>query len=336
MDYKKSAALSAAIILLFFSCNHITSSQYEFALGTVCSVSLFEYGNNTIYNNIFFKIREIENQMSVHIPFSDISRINAAAGIEPVTVNEDVFKVIERAKYFAEVSGGAFDPTVGPIVSLWGIGSENQRVPSQKEIEETLPLVNWRYLELDAETNSVFLKYPNMALDLGAIAKGYAADEASNIAKSAGVKRASIDLGGNVIIYGIKKDKSPWRVGIQNPGKDRGIILGIINVQDKTVVTSGIYERYFTENEIHYHHIFDPSNGYPAQNSLISVTVITDISMDADALSTAIFVLGFEKGSELLKDFPQAQAVFIFKDNSIITTPGVNFTITDKTYFLKN
>ena len=336
---------SMMILFLFlFSCAKQETSRIELALGTVCGITLFDNARNSVYNDIFSRIREIENRMSVNIPSSDVSRINAAAGIEPVQVHEEVFKVIERAKYFAEISGGAFDLTVGPLVSLWGIGSENQRVPSQEEIDAALHLVNHRLLELDAVTRSVFLTQKGMALDLGAIAKGYAADAAADIAMRADVKRSKIDLGGNIILTGVKTDKSPWRVGIQTPGKDHGSFLGILQVNVlpsdpppvKTIVTSGVYERFFEKDGKHYHHIFAPSTGYPAENGLVSVTLITDISMDADALSTAVFVLGFDEGIRLLESFPGTEAVFVFEDKTIKTTSGAAFNLTDTEYTVVN
>ena len=320
------------VFFVFSSCAKHETSRIELALGTVCAVTLFDHGNDIIYNDIFSRIREIENLMSVNIPSSDVSRINAAAGIEPVKVHNDVYTVIERAMYFAEISGGAFDPTVGPLVSLWGIGAENQRVPPQEEIYAVLPFVNFRYLYLDADARTVFLAHHGMALDLGAIAKGYAADEAANIARKAGVRQAKIDLGGNIVLVGTKIDKSPWKVGIQNPGNAHGSIVGILQVTEKTVVTSGVYERFFTDNGKNYHHIFYPSTGYPSENGLVSVTLITNISMDADALSTAVFVMGYETGITLLESFPGTEAVFVFEDNSIRITPGVNFSLTDRAY----
>jgi len=249
-------------------------------------------------------------------------------------VHESTINVIERSVYFAKLSGGAFNPTVGPLVSLWGIGTDNQRKPSQEEINNTLPLVNWRNIELDAETNSVYLTQRGMALDLGAIAKGYAADEAALTARKAGIKRALIDLGGNIITIGEKKDKTPWRVGIQNPFEERNEIIGFIETKEKTIVTSGIYERFFIEDSELYHHIFSPFSGYPVKNGLVSVVIITDVSMDADAYSTVIFVLGYEKGRALAETMPNIEVIFIFEDKSIIATSGVNFTITDKTFNL--
>ena len=323
-------------IILFFSCEQTQYSRSELALGSLCTVTLYEQGNRDVYNNIFTRIREIENLMSVNIPSSDVSRINAAAGAEPVKVQEKTFKVIERALFFAQLSGGAFDPAIGNIVSLWNINGDKPRIPLQEEIDAALPLVNWRNIELDAQNCSVFLKYHGMALDLGAIAKGYAADETAGLIKKAGIKRALIDLGGNILIIGEKPDKKPWSVGIQNPLENRGSVIGVLHIPEKTVVTSGVYERFFEKDGKRYHHLFDPSHGYPARTGLLSVTLITDISMDADALSTAVFVLGYEKGISLLNTLDNTEAIFIFEDKSIITTDNINFTLTDTSFKLKN
>jgi len=336
LAFKKNIFFLLIPFLLLVSCAERESSRTEFALGTVCSITLYDQGQKEVYDSIFSRIREIENLMSINIKSSDVSRINSNAGIEAVQVHEDTFKVIERAVYFARLSGGAIDPSVGPLVSLWGFGRENQNIPAQDKIDEILPLINWHNIKLDFQTRSVFLEQKGMTLDLGAIAKGYAADEAARIAAESGIKRALIDLGGNIVLLGERPDKNPWRVGIQNPGKDRGQILGVLHTRKHTVVTSGIYERFFEEDGRHYHHLFDPSNGYPAENGLLSATVITGNSMDADALSTAVFILGYEKGNALVNSLPSADAVFVFEDRSIRVTPGVNLILTDNSFTIKN
>jgi len=323
------------IMLILASClNRIEPSRMEFALGTVCSITLYDKGNAAIYRDIFSRLREIESRMSVNLPDTDVARINAAAGTAPVQVHDDVFEVIRKALYFAEASGGAFDPTVGPLVSIWGIGTENPRVPSQAEIDAALSLINWRDVELNHEQRSVFLKRSGMALDLGAIAKGYAADEAAAIIRRAGLKQAIIDLGGNILTYGKKKDKSPWRVGVQDPLEDRGESLGKITGSECTVVTSGIYEKFFEADGRRYHHIFSPFSGYPADSGLLSVTIIAKNSIDADALSTAVFVLGYEKGRALIESLEGTEAVFVFNDKSVRKTKGADFSITNKNYTL--
>jgi thiamine biosynthesis lipoprotein len=323
-----------ALVLIFVSCAP-SSSRTEYVLGTFCSVKLFDRSKDSVYNDIFARARETDNLMSVNIPSSDISRVNAAAGTAPVIVNKDTFKVIKRAVFFAEISGGAFDPSVGSLVSLWGIGGDNERVPSPEEIDNTLPLINWRHIELDEGTHSVFLKHKGMKLDLGAIAKGYAADEAAAIIKNAGIKRAIIDFGGNIVTLGEKKDKSLWKVGIQNPNKNRGIYFGVLQLETsgkQTVVTSGAYERFFEIDGTRYHHILSTVTGYPVKNGLLSVTVIASDSTDADALSTSLFALGFEEGIKLLDSFPGTEAIFVFEGNGVRVTPGVNFRITDEAF----
>jgi len=334
----RTACVFVISLLFFMGCTKITSLappyRTESVLGTICSITLFDQANVQVYQDIFSKLREIENLMSVNLPESDVAKINAAAGIEPVQVNDDVFTVIERAVFYAEISGGAFDPTIGPLVSLWRIATDHPRVPSQEEIDEVLPLINWRDVELDPQRRTVFLKRQGMALDLGGIAKGYAVDETTQIIREARLKRAIIDLGGDVMIYGEKQDKSPWKVGIQNPLGNRGAYIGIVEGKDITVVTTGVYERNFTSDGTKYHHVFSPTDGYPVNNGLMSVTIVANVSMDADALSTATFVMGYEKGLALLESFDGIEGVFVFEDMSVRTTKGTNFYITDQNYRL--
>jgi len=324
-----------SIALLFFAgCARVEPSRAEFVMGTVCSVTLYDQAKTQVYRDIFNRLREIEDRMSFNLPDTDLARVNAAAGIAPVQVHDDVFYVIERALFYAGISGGAFDPTVGPLVSLWGIGGDTPCVPTQEEIDAVLPLVNWRDVELNQEQRSVFLRQPGMALDLGGIAKGYAADEAAAIIRKARLQRAIIDLGGNILTIGQRQDGRPWRVGIQNPLDNRGAYIGIVEVRDKTVVTSGIYERNFDADGVLYHHIFSPFDGYPANNGLLSVTIIADSSIDADALSTAAFAMGYEMGMALLESLEGIEGIFVFEDMSIRKTEGVDFVITDGSYRL--
>jgi thiamine biosynthesis lipoprotein len=330
----------ACFVFILFStftgCSAPIPSKSEFVLGTICTITLFDKGKPQIYRDIFNRLREIENRMSVNIQGTDIDRINEAAGREAVKVNDDVCEVIERAIHFAEYFEGALDLTVGPLVTLWDIDGENSRVPGKDEIVNVLPLVNWREVEINREHKTVFLKKPGMSITLGAIAKGYAADEAAEIIRKAGIPRAIIDLGGNILTVGKKTDNSPWRVGIQNPLESRGSFVGIAQVKEKTVVTSGVYERFFEADGISYHHIFDPTTGYPAKNNLLSVTIISDCSMDADALSTAIFVLGYERGRVLVESLEGVEAIFILEDMRVRKTPGADFVLTDEAYRIEN
>ncbi|MDR2494813.1 MAG: FAD:protein FMN transferase [Spirochaetaceae bacterium] len=321
------------------------ASQSEFALGTVCTVYLSPQDPAKTYGAIFSRLREIENHMSSAMADTDIDRINRNAGMRPVRVHGDVITVLERAAHYAELSGGAFDPTVGPLVKLWGIGTETPRLPDPEEIRAALSLINWRDMVIDRQGSTVFLRRPGMLLDVGAIAKGYAADEAAGILEGTGVRGAIIDFGGNIAAYGEKQERQgkrekqgtgggPWRIGVQDPLDTRGAFIGILEVRNKSVVTSGVYERYADINGTRYHHILSTENGYPVDNGLLSVTVISDFSIDADALSTAVFALGYEKGAALLGSRPAAEGVFIFADKTIRLTPGAAgvFTLRDSRY----
>jgi len=325
----------------------------ELVLGTKCSVNLFEYGSQKLYSRIFQRIREIDRTMSARegILFnqpSTLMLINENAGVAPVKVSDDLLDVLERAVHYAELSSGAFDPTIGPLVNLWGIGTENEKIPNQQEIEQALALINWKDLIIDREQGTAFLQRRGMELDLGAIAKGYAADEAARIAQEAHAGRAIIDLGGNIIALGSrtalgsranKKQETapePWRIGIQDPLDERNAYIGILRVSDKTVVTSGVYERYFEKDGKRYHHILSTSDGYPIDNGIISVTIIADHSIDADGLSTAVFTLGFRLGLELLETIPNTDAIIIFEDCSVYISKGLTdiFKITGEQYTL--
>jgi thiamine biosynthesis lipoprotein len=333
---KNSFSLLCVLLVLtgtLAACSKPEPVQAEFVLGTVCSISLYDRGKPRVYRRIFARFREIENRMSVTLAGTDVDRVNAAAGIEPAVVNPDVFEVIEQALRYAEISGGAFDPTVGPLVALWGIGGDNPRLPAQEEIDAVLPLINWRDVVLDREKSAVFLRRPGMALDLGAIAKGYAADEAAAIIRGAGIKRAIIDLGGNILTVGEREDRSPWRVGIQDPLEPRGAYIGVLRTRDKTVVTSGVYERFFEDRGIRYHHLLSPAGGYPARSGLLSATIVASRSIDADALSTSVFVLGYDRGKALIESLEGTAAIFIFEDMSVRVIGEADFILLDGTAY---
>jgi thiamine biosynthesis lipoprotein len=330
-------ALLAAVLLGFSGCAKPPPAQSEFTLGTVCTVNLFEGGSARVYREVFARFREIEERMSANLPDSELESINQNAGKEAVPVHGDLLELIEKARYYALISDGAFNPLVGPLVKLWGIGGDSPRVPAPEEIAALLPLLNLEGMEIDIERSSVFLKQPGMRLDLGAIAKGYAADEAIRIVRREGIERALIDLGGNVFVWGEKKDGSPWRIAVQNPAGERGEYLGIAAVRNKTVVTSGVYERYFEAEGTRYHHILSPETGFPVNNGLLSVTIIALSSLEADGLSTAVFGMGYEKGAALVESLENAEALFVFDDFTVRGTSGAlrDFTLTNSRFTLE-
>lgn len=321
--FKKSFPLKAvsALFLCVLSVTAFTACRAQKApsartclsFDTVCTINAYDAGTDALYDACEARLNELEQLFSAHISTSDVCRVNEAAGDHPVKVSGEVFTVLKTARAYAEKSGGAFDPTIGPLVALWGIGTENECIPSDSGIEAARALVNWRLLALDEAAGTAFLEKAGMALDLGGIAKGYAADEIVRLLKEAGVKSALVDLGGNVYVIGNRPAdsgkaasgdgaaESRWRVGIKNPFKpDEGAGLRA-DVCDTSVVTSGNYERYFEKDGVRYHHIIDPATGWPAESGLVSCTIIDSSSLEADVLSTAVFVLGKDKGLELLE-----------------------------------
>jgi thiamine biosynthesis lipoprotein len=205
------------------------------------------------------------------------------------------------------------------------------------EIDALLPLIDRRAVEIDRRSMTVFLARPGMRLDLGAIAKGYAADEAVRIIQREHIARAMIDLGGNILVYGEKEDGSPWRVAIQNPAGERGDYIGIAAVRGtSSIVTSGVYERYIEVEGARYHHILSTETGFPVQNGLLSVTIIAESSLEADGLSTGIFALGYEKGKALVESLDNVEALFVFDDRTVRGTPGALavFTLTSDAFTL--
>ena len=320
--------------MVLTGCGKIPPPRSEFVLGTIGTVNLYQGGTDQLYDKIFSRLREIEGAMSSHSEDTEVARINQNAGIMPVQAGRDLITVLSTALRYAELSGGAFDPTVGPLVKLWGIGTENARIPEEGEIRGALDLVNWRDVIIDEEGGTVFLRRPGMELDLGAIAKGYAADEAAEIIRKAELPGAVIDLGGNIYALGTKRGGTPWRIAVQDPRNERGTYIGILEVRQKTVVTSGVYERFLETGGRRYHHILSTADGYPADTGLLSVTVIADASIDADALSTALFALGYERGRVLVDSRENIEALFVFRDLRVRGSPGAleTFTLTNDQY----
>ena len=331
-------------LFLCLQCTSAINPKSEFVMGTLCTIDLFEDGSSALYERLFARLAELENILSANRDDSELAKVNRNAGLKPVEISFELFTVLERALFFAEATDGAFDPAVGPLVKLWGIGTETPHLPSDEEIASALALVNFRYVELSrggsensgnaAPGGTAFLKRQGMALDLGAIAKGYAVDELAHILEEEGVKRALIDLGGNIYVWGKKPNGDPWRIGVQDPLKKRGNYSGVLELEGSvSVVSSGTYERFFTGDDgKRYHHILELSEngqgrrGYPVENSVLSTTIIAPSSMDADALSTSCFVLGCEKGMALAKA-NGAEALFIMEEFSQIGEKTGSVTI---------
>lgn len=340
LKFAKILTVIIAISLLVTGCGTKNSeplSKTQFIMDTYSTITIYDNSSQKLIDESFTILKDVNDMMSNTIPTSDISKVNAASGENFVKVSDDTFYVVEKALNYSKLTDGRFDITIGPIVRLWNIGTDKARVPSQDEIKEKLPLVNYKNVLLDKSNKEIMLKNKGMILDLGAIAKGFAADKLVSFLKSKGVTRAIINLGGNVYTIGSRPGGGPWKIGIQNPFSSRGDYMGIVKETGKTVVTSGVYERYFIKDGKRYHHILNPFTGYPYDNSLYSVTVVTNKSTDADALSTSLFTLGLENGMKFAKEHG-IEAIFITSDKKVYITPGLKntFTITDPSFKLSD
>ncbi|MDR3206999.1 MAG: FAD:protein FMN transferase [Oscillospiraceae bacterium] len=305
-------------------------------MNTVVTLSLYDHASDGLFAALFDRIAAIEDGMSVHRAGSGISRLNAGAGADSVPLPSEVRALLREALDIAALSKGAFDPTVGALTALWAIGTPEARVPAQSELDAALPLVDCAALTVDEAAGSARLSRPGMRVDLGGIAKGYAGDETLRLAREAGVEHAIFNLGGNIVVMGGNPDGTPWRIGVRTPLPGGEGYMGVLELSDGAVVTSGSYERYLEQDGARYHHILDPKTGYPADSGLLSVTVVYGNSARADGLSTACFVLGLEEGLALLTDIPGAEGVFVAADSRVFTTPGLSglFRLTDPAYTL--
>lgn len=294
-----------------------------FVLGTVVNLSVYNADKEAAVKGAFDLITEWENILSDEISTSEVSQINANAGIEPVEVSAATFNLVEEAIHYGDLSNGGFDVTTGPLTNLWRIGYDDARKPSQEEIDQTLPKVDYTKIVLDEANQTVYLPSENMELDLGGIAKGFIADEIVKYFDDEGVTTAIIDLGGNVYVKGHRPSGEEWTVGVQNPYLGRGQLLGRIKASDLSVVTSGIYERYLEVGDERYHHILNPKTGYPFDNEIAGVTIVSETSLAGDALSTAVFSLGLEEGLALIETLSDVEAVFVTQDKRIVLSSGL-------------
>ena len=327
--------LAAAVLLSSCQSQPFQLEGSAFALDTIIQVKLYyeskKDADDEIISETFALIDELESALSVHIEGSDTYNLKENAGVSPVTVSGITYSVIEQAVAYSRMTDGLFDVTAGPLIDLWAIEPPNGHVPTDEELQEALSLVDYAKIDFLVD-NMIYLEQQGMIINLGAIAKGSIADEAKSFLKQNGVTSAFLNLGGNVLLIGNKPDGSNFSIGVQNPIDDRGAYLMAISLSDVAVVSSGDYERYFEYEGVTYHHILDTVTGYPADTNLRQVTIVAPTAQMADALSTSVFLLGIEKGLELIDTLDGVEAVFVTRDNFIYITDG----LTDKVTFDEN
>lgn len=310
-------------------------SRTEFLMGTVVTVKIYDKGRADVLKPVFNRIQALADATTVEDKKaqSEIDQVNAQAGIKPVTVSKDIYRMIKIGKMYSERSDGNFDLTIGPLTKLWHIGYDDARKPEQNEIDRVLPLIGYKRMILNNQKHTIFLKDKGMRLDLGAIAKGFITDEVVRVLHKENVHAALVDLGGNIFVLGKSPFKSKWNVGIQDPFSSRGKIIGKIKESNQSIVTSGIYERYITVKGKKYHHLLNPNDGYPFNNDVAGVSVITNRSTEGDALSTVLFSDGVQGGLAYAKKWG-IKAVFITRDKKVYVTPNLkdNFVLTNNNF----
>lgn len=293
-----------------------------YSMGTVITSQVYGRDALSAVARAETAIRSMNARWSRFDKSSEISMINRMAGIEAVPISVDTLFLLRKAKEFALISERLFDITIAPLVALWGTWKEARITPVWADVQERRQYVDCAGIMLDEQRRTARLSRKGQMIDLGGIAKGCASDRICHILRDCGIRSGYTDLGGNVAVIGTKPDGSPWKIGIRHPRKDNALI-GFISVKDRSVVTSGDDQRYYDDlNGDRHHHLLDPRTGYPADSGLISVTVIADSGETADALSTILFIAGEDKGREILRHFPDVDAIYVRKDESITLTPG--------------
>jgi FAD:protein FMN transferase len=298
-----------------------------------CTLTLFDHADDATFAACFARIEAVLSKFNMYSADSEISAVNRAAGMDAVQVSDDFCEVLRQGLELSNLTDGLFDPTVGPLVKLWRVGSDKPRIPKPGEIRSALQLIGWRDVVLDEKAKTVALRRAGMTLDFGALLKGYSAVETGRLLAARGVRSAIVDIGGSVLAVGSRPGGTPWRIGLQKPGAPHGTLLGEVAVRDEVVNTSGAYEQFFIQNGRRYQHIMDPRTGYPVDNGVEAVTVISGRLRSADGPTLAILALGLEGGLALAKRLG-IDVVIVGSDRTLHMTPGASrrFTLLDPTY----
>lgn len=292
-----------------------------FMLNTYVSITLYESDNEELAAEALNLCSEYEQIFSRTIPDSDLSRLNTSGEI--ASANEALFELIQTGLYYGELTGGVLDITIEPLISLWDINGASPKVPDALQIEECLSHVNYRNVKLTEEDYGVTLQN-DVSIDLGAVAKGYIADKIRKFLIDNGATHGIINLGGNILCINDKPDGSDFIIGIRKPFDEASVPILTLKIDNLSVVTSGTYERYFTENDHIYHHIIDPATGYPSESGLISVTIISDDSVVGDCLSTACLIMGKENALKLLDSIDGVYGILIDDRMNITYSEGAS------------
>lgn len=296
------------------------ASRDIFAMDTYMSVTAFGENADAAVDAAQAEIERLDAMLSTGNGDSEIAKLNVSGTAE---LSVDAGYLVERALELYTETDGAFDIAIYPVMEAWGFPSQNYQVPSEDVLQERLALADASKVSYDADSREISFGEAGMEIDLGGIAKGYTSARIMDIFRSYGITSGLVNLGGNVQVLGTKTDGSKWRVAVQSPDDERDY-LGVLSVSDKAVITSGGYERYFEQDGIIYHHIIDPKTGYPAENGLKSVTIVSADGTLADGLSTSLFIMGEEKAAEFWRmHSDEFDAILLTDDGTIYVTEGI-------------
>ncbi len=321
------------LIISYTGCSGKSSvvSKESYYMDTICNISIYDMKNmseknaKSVIDDTFKLCSEYEGLISITNEKSDIYKINHAGG-QPVKCDPRTIEVIRMGIEDGKLSNGRFDITIGKVTDLWDFHSENPVIPKNEDIKAALSAVDYKQISIEGDT--VTMNNPKGEINLGGIGKGYIADRAAEYLKEHGVTNAIINFGGNIIAIGDKMG-SPFKIGVEMPYSDRNDIVGYVETEDATLVTSGIYERYFEVDDKKYHHIIDVNTGYPVESDVLSVTIVAPFGYSgiSDGLSTICLISGSKEGIKLIESIDNVEALFQTKDGKLIKTSGLkNFT----------
>ena len=297
-----------------------SASRDFFAMDTYMSVLAYGENAGTAVEKAVQEVNRLDSLLSAGDPDSEVGMINGNGG---GVLSEDGRVLMERSLSLAAETDGRFDVCIYPLVELWGFTGQHYRLPGSGEISAVLPLTDPAGMTFDRNTGEVSFSKEGMMIDFGGIAKGYTSSRIIDIFRENGIGSGLVSLGGNIQALGRKPDGSMWKIGIQDP-EDSAAMIGVLEISDKAVITSGGYERFFEENGNVYHHILDPETGYPADSGLLSVTIVCTDGTEADGLSTSLFIMGKEEALRFWRERSETFDVILVTDQrEIIVTEGL-------------
>ena len=301
------------------------ASKDIFAMDTYMTVTAYGENAEVAVDAAEEEIERLDALLSTGDADSEIAKLNVDGSAK---LSEDAGYLVERALELYQETDGTFDIAIYPVMEAWGFPTQNFQVPSQEALDQLLPLTDAGNISYDKATKKISFGVEGMKIDLGGIAKGYTSSRIMDIYKENGISSGLVNLGGNVQALGTKTDGTKWKIAVQSPD-DGDDYLGILSIQDKAVITSGGYERYFEQDGVTYHHIIDPKTGYPAENGLVSVTIVSSDGTLADGLSTSLFIMGEEKAAEFWKAHSdEFEAILETDDGTVYVTEGLKDSFT--------